>query len=667
MESVMTSLISTFLSGKHLTPASTLLIGLCLLPTSKNYAVEISQQMSGNIPSQQISAPWNLISSKYTGERVHLKLFYDWVWDNNDPDRNFAGFRPADYNIYVAKRTGVDWKNEIQYQKQRKATDSDTNWGANKEHHRPFNVTSSGKIVGLYMGEWGVWERAFPAELIAANNITHLFYSFAAICDYDRPDATKNDGLNREFSPDGGVSRSWKVMRASCGKGLAPDVNNNERGDLVKLGVVERNGDFEVSEYDYIAVPHSVAAIKKIKQRFPHLKAMLSIGGWTLSDPFYDMVTKPEWRQTFVESVIAFIARHDNVFDGVDIDWEFPGGSGLSPDLTKGYVQDRENFTALIKLLRTRLTAEYGADFELSAALSASPAKLAAVDLNALRDEFTFINLMTYDLYGAWAKDPSHHAAINAKPVMATYNSLSGLATDELGNPVLFNGKTRTNSEVARGFSTRGAIETVRSLYPDFPTNKLVIGVASYSRGWEYLKNKKAYGKFFWHGQAQNWRNSRGSGLGAAGTFQFGVSDFRDIYDHFMKGNTSYLYYDTQAESAYIWKPHTINDATYQFAKVETFDSPRSVIAKGELVKEYNLAGLFMWEAQTDNGLILNAMNAAVCNPLKSGGFYQFSQHYAGESNTVVTQWDKNGTPAAVEESMSSPSTYSFNGAEFCK
>lgn len=632
-------------------------------PQTMGNSVEISQADSGKIPDQKMETPFDFKASKYTGQRDHFKLFYDWKWDEKDPHKEFAGFRPGDYHIYLAERTGLNWKNEIQYKKIRRVEPGDQNWSATKEHHKPFNVTHSGKVVGLYMGEWGVWERAYTADYIAANNITHIFYSFVGMCDYERPNATENNGLDIQF---GKNSRNKAVMRASCGQGLAPDQHDNLKGDLVKLGVTEKQQDFEISPYDYLAYPHLLDSIKAMKSKFPHLKGMLSVGGWTLSDPFYDMVKTTEHRHAFINSVIKVVKANPDTFDGIDLDWEFPGGSGLSPNLTAGYTADRDNFTTFVKELRQALTSEFGEQFELTAALSASPAKLAAVDLNALKDDFTFINLMTYDLYGAWGKDPSHHTGVYAKPIMGAYQ-VEGNATDELGNVILHNGNPIPLDEVMRNYSVEGAIKTVQHLYPDFPMIKLNIGAASYSRGWHYVKTKAEHSKLFWHGKAQEWSNSNGSGLGNKGTFEFGVSDFRDIYDHFMQEDTQYLYYDRQAESAYIWRPHSnLNNQQYHYAHVEAFDSPRSVIAKGELIKKYGLGGIFAWEAQTDNGLILNAMNAAVCNPLNDGSYYQFSQPYAGIVTSEVVATDDKGKPSRVKETIHNAEIYQFNGKDFC-
>ncbi len=571
------ALISSSIFKKSIFALSTL--SLAIHAGAVSHSVMVDQSDSGDVSSTGINLPADFASSRYSGERPHMKLMYDWPWNESDPDKEYAGFRPGDYHIYVVNNNGVS-QGEIQYSKNRLAKQADTNWDATLERHVPFNVTTSGKQVGLYMGEWGSWERAYPSEMIAANNITHLYYGFVGLCDYERIGANGNTGLDSEFGKNSG---NGKTMQAACGQGMAPNYTKTREADLVQLGVTEEKGDFEVSSYDYLAFPHHITAIEKMKQQAPHLKAILSVGGWTLSDPFYDMADSASYRHTFVNSVVGFVKEH-RVFDGIDIDWEFPGGRGATAGLSKGYQQDRDNYTALIKELRNALTNNFGSEFELSAALSASPSKLASIDLNALKDDFSYINVMTYDLYGAWGKDPSHHAAAYAKPVAAAYKTGVNEATvDEDGRTILVAGDTTTTADVLRGYSSEGAIEAIRAMYPNFPMEKLNLGVASYSRGWQEITVNSNHDKLFWHGQAQK----HSEGYGMAGTYQVGVSDFRDVYDHQMTGNAVNLYYDEQAKAAYTWQESGRRGNTIS-AQVESFDSPRSVIDKGELMAQVN-------------------------------------------------------------------------------
>ena len=51
------------------------------------------------------------------------------------------------------------------------------------------------------------------------------------------------------------------------------------------------------------------------------------------------MVADSERRKRFVSSVVSFCQEHN--FDGLDLDWEYPGKRGGSSD-------DKENFIKLI-------------------------------------------------------------------------------------------------------------------------------------------------------------------------------------------------------------------------------------------------------------------------------------------------------------------------------
>ncbi len=64
------------------------------------------------------------------------------------------------------------------------------------------------------------------------------------------------------------------------------------------------------------------AVLGAVRRSHPHLKLLVSVGGWTWSKGFSDAVLTPERRQRFVESAVAFVRRHD--LDGFDVDWEYP-------------------------------------------------------------------------------------------------------------------------------------------------------------------------------------------------------------------------------------------------------------------------------------------------------------------------------------------------------
>ena len=75
----------------------------------------------------------------------------------------------------------------------------------------------------------------------------------------------------------------------------------------------------------------------------PCSQVTLAIGGWNEgSEKYSEMAATPGSRRAFARSALGFIRRHN--FDGLDLDWEYPGKRG-------GAEQDKDNFILLIQEL----------------------------------------------------------------------------------------------------------------------------------------------------------------------------------------------------------------------------------------------------------------------------------------------------------------------------
>jgi chitinase len=98
--------------------------------------------------------------------------------------------------------------------------------------------------------------------------------------------------------------------------------------------------------------------LRKPKLMYPHLKVVISIGGWTWSDKFSDAAL-PANRAAFVSSCIDRYIKGNfapgivdpTVFDGIDIDWEYPGVCGSTCNYRP---EDTQNFTAILRTLTSR-------------------------------------------------------------------------------------------------------------------------------------------------------------------------------------------------------------------------------------------------------------------------------------------------------------------------
>ena len=85
-------------------------------------------------------------------------------------------------------------------------------------------------------------------------------------------------------------------------------------------------------------------AVNNLKQANPSLKTLLAVGGWTHGTAkFTHMVETAERRQVFIQDAIQFLRQRN--FDGLDLDWEFPGAATRgSPAI------DKQRFTLLVQV-----------------------------------------------------------------------------------------------------------------------------------------------------------------------------------------------------------------------------------------------------------------------------------------------------------------------------
>ena len=138
------------------------------------------------------------------------------------------------------------------------------------------------------------------------------------------------------------------------------------------------------------------------KDKYPALKVSLALGGWNEgSEKYSTMAMNPEARKKFVQQAVAFIRKHN--FDGLDMDWEYPGSRN-------GRIEDKENFVTLLKELREELTK----DKLLTVAVGAA-ASIAKIGYNIpeISKYVDYLHLMCYDYHGSWDQQTGHNAPLH--------------------------------------------------------------------------------------------------------------------------------------------------------------------------------------------------------------------------------------------------------------
>jgi chitinase len=295
-------------------------------------------------------------------------------------------------------------------------------------------------------------------------------------------------------------------------------------------------------------------ALGAVRAKHPHLKLLVSVGGWTWSKGFSDMALTAEGRRRFVESAVEFVRRHE--LDGFDVDWEYPG---LPGDDNPHRPEDRENFTALMSELRAALDrdgAARGRSLLLTLAAGASSDFLAHTEMDRVAAVSDFVNLMTYDFRVAGPREgvAGHHANLYANPA----------------DPRLRSADTAVREFLAAGV----------------PAAKLVLGVPFYGRAWVVVE---AEGEGLYRpGKAPGERiETRYGNLATS-----------------LVGRRGYARrWDAAAQAPYLW-----NAAQRVFV---SYDDPESLRLKCRYLVLKGLAGAMFWEYGADpTGALLDTLYA---------------------------------------------------------
>lgn len=274
------------------------------------------------------------------------------------------------------------------------------------------------KVVGGYFEEWSIYFAGYNIANLQSNGVadklTHLTYAFG--------NATSTGCA---------IADSWADYLSP----YLPSVNGTPyAGPLY--------GNF--------------AALQQLKQLHPNLKVLISLAG---ASGFSTAASTASGRQAFVSSCIDLFIKGNltpsisaaGVFDGFDVDWEFPAAS------------DTVNATLLMQEFRKQLNALGKTNKQHYLLTMFGPAgqqNFSNIQLAEVAEQLDFYNVQGYDFHGTWETSTNH-----ASPLF-----------DDHQDPI-----------ADENFYIDYTISAY--LNAGVPADKLVLGVPIYARGWTGVPN----------------------------------------------------------------------------------------------------------------------------------------------------------------------------------
>ncbi|MGW0374482.1 glycoside hydrolase family 18 protein [Streptomyces coeruleorubidus] len=305
----------------------------------------------------------------------------------------------------------------------------------------PQAKAASSKVIG-YFTEWGTYDRKYYVKNIetsgSAARLTHINYAFGNV----------TGGKCAMGDAYAATDRTYTAAESVDGK--ADTWDQPLRGNFNQL--------------------------RELKRKHPNLKVLWSFGGWTWSAGFGEAAKNPA---AFAQSCYDLVenSKWADVFDGIDIDWEYPNACGATCD-TSG----RAAFKNLMQALR----AKFGPKNLVTAAITADATpggKIDAADYAGAAPYVDWYNPMTYDFFGAW----------DAAGPTAPHSPLTSYS----GIPKADNHSSATIAKL-KGLG--------------IPASKLLLGIGFYGRGWT--------------GVTQSAPGGTATGP-AAGTYEQGIEDYK--------------------------------------------------------------------------------------------------------------------------------------------
>jgi chitinase len=349
-----------------------------------------------------------------------------------------------------------------------------------------------------------------------------------------------------------------------------------------------------------------------LKQNYPHLRTLISIGGWTWSTYFSDIAMTEESREIFAQSCVDFIVEYG--FNGVDLDWEYPVEGGLEGNHNSSL--DKQNFTLLLQKIRELLDLQSnidGNDYLLTVATTASSIYVENIEVEFIHQYLDWINLMSYDLHGPWGGESNAVTNFNS--------SLYAISDDPSPYPI--------NED----FNLDASVQ----LYIDLgvPREKLNAGLAFYGRSFAGVQDEN------------NGLFASYTGVPVIGTWEDGVFDYWDLDSNYINMNGYVSYWHSEGKVPWLYNPSTQIMISY--------DDETSIAEKASYILAEDIGGVMFWEFSSDKfSHLLNVVD------------YVFNQD---PSNNIIGDLNNDETINVLDvvilvEYILSPATVELNGAD---
>ena len=372
-------------------------------------------------------------------------------------------------------------------------------------------------VVAAYFPEWGIYGRDYQPADVPVQQLTHLIYAFANLT---------ADGEMTVYDTYAATEKRFTAAESVTGEdelwAYPPEDPRSEQTIW---------GNFN--------------QLAELKQLNPDLTVSIAVGGWTLSDHFSLVTSTAAGRERFAQSIVEFLRTYQ-VFDGIDFDWEYPGGGGEAGNSSSP--NDGLNYALLLADVRTRLNdlgTELGRTYEISVASPGSLSRIADFNVAGLAPSVDFFNVMTYDFHGTWESTTGHQSAFTGDP--------GGLDI-----------QTAVNAYLAAGAQP----------------HQIVVGAPMYTRAWSGVADGGDGGYDEWASGA------------APGSFEAGNYDYKDLLFQVIAGGGWELYWDDTAQASYVY--NTEQDI------FSSFETTTSIALKADWVDALGLGGMMFWDLSGD-------------------------------------------------------------------